>query len=199
MNESTSRAILFQDTSRALAANQVIGVFPEGTSYTQASIVQVLPGTAWAAIEYARYVRERGVAGRAAGDATEEGNSKGRAVEDMKGTGLRIIPVAIVYTDKSRYLSRVSANSQHFMCELILRSYLSSGYCLLELYFFLIRQRYGEPILIDSYATGLFDGNRDENSKAIVKKVMSQVDAQLREMTINALDWYGLLEYSLSY
>ena len=95
------RASLFRETSKALSANQVVGVFPEGTSYTQASIVQMLPGAAWAAVEFERYIREV---------AEEKSNANGKMKEkevDVVETGLRIVPVAIVYTDKTRYLSRV--------------------------------------------------------------------------------------------
>jgi len=76
------RSTLFRESSTALAAGRVIGVFPEGTSYTSHHILQVMPGAAWAAVEFLR--SQRGVK-----------------------TGLKIIPVAIVYTDKARYRSRV--------------------------------------------------------------------------------------------
>lgn len=95
--QAPSRSVLFQETSKALASNQVVGVFPEGTSYTQSRIVQVMPGAAWAAVEYVRYVH----------DQNGYGNGKGKGKETE--TGLKIVPVAIVYTDKSRYQSRVSS------------------------------------------------------------------------------------------
>lgn len=100
-SELASRSALFRETSKALANDQVIGVFPEGTSYTQASIIQILPGAAWAAVEYARYVHDRVV---------DQGsiNGKGKAREVPLNTRLRIVPVAIVYTDKSQYQSRIS-------------------------------------------------------------------------------------------
>ncbi len=103
MNEGVTRAMLFRETSRALAAHQVVGVFPEGTSYTQAAIMQMLPGAAWAAVEYARHIREHGTGQPEQG----VGKGKAKAVEEVE-TELRIVPVAVVYTDKSRYLSRVS-------------------------------------------------------------------------------------------
>jgi glycerol-3-phosphate O-acyltransferase/dihydroxyacetone phosphate acyltransferase len=81
---------LFKESSNALAAGQVIGVFPEGTSYTQSSIVQIMPGAAWAAVEFMKWARKRNL--------------------DEKAQELTIVPVGIVYTDKSRYLSRVSVS-----------------------------------------------------------------------------------------
>ncbi|KZT25959.1 acyltransferase [Neolentinus lepideus HHB14362 ss-1] len=80
-NSYTSKS-LFTSTSEALAKGEVIGVFPEGTSYTEPRIAQVKEGAAWAAVEYVRWAEEHG--------------------------GLRIVPVGIVYTDKSQFQSRVS-------------------------------------------------------------------------------------------
>ena len=80
---SFSQAELFKSTSMALAANQVVGIFPEGTSYTQPAIVQVLSGAAWAAVEFDKYM---------------DGHPHQEVV---------IVPVGIVYTDKSQYQSRV--------------------------------------------------------------------------------------------
>ncbi|KAJ3510928.1 hypothetical protein NLJ89_g4397 [Agrocybe chaxingu] len=100
--EVAARAVLFRDSSKALANDQVLGVFPEGTSYTQASILQVMPGAAWAAVEYVRYVREN------ADPGCVSISEKGKEKEGEMPTGLRIVPVAIVYTDKTRYQSRIS-------------------------------------------------------------------------------------------
>ncbi|KIM81281.1 hypothetical protein PILCRDRAFT_89247 [Piloderma croceum F 1598] len=66
---------LFKSTSLALHRGEAIGVFPEGTSYTQPRIMQVKPGAVRAGVEF--------------------------------GKGVVVVPVAIVYTDKSRYRSRV--------------------------------------------------------------------------------------------
>ncbi|PPQ84398.1 hypothetical protein CVT25_012497 [Psilocybe cyanescens] len=171
--ELAQRSVLFRDTSRALAADGVVGVFPEGTSYTQASIVQVMPGAAWAAVEFARYL-QRGE-GVGVGGGKEErvnldkGNGKGKEREREREvkTGLRIVPVAVVYTDKAKYQSRISV-------------------------------RYGEPIFMDEYTNELLEGDPDEASKAVVKKIMGQVEKQLREMTINAPDWDTLCAVSMA-
>lgn len=94
---------LFRATSHALAGlrprggllnrlvgmfpDRVVGVFPEGTSYTEPCIIQVKEGAAWVALEYSRWMRESA---------------------DSDGQLIKIIPVGIAYTDKTQYLSRVS-------------------------------------------------------------------------------------------
>ena len=67
--------------------DRVVGVFPEGTSYTEPRIIQVKEGAAWVALEYSKWMRESG---------------------DRDGQPIKIIPVGIAYTDKTQYLSRVS-------------------------------------------------------------------------------------------
>jgi len=100
---SSGNEPLFLATSRALAGlrsrggllnrlvgmfpDRVVGVFPEGTSYTEPCIIQVKEGAAWVALEYSRWLRESG---------------------DRDGQPIKIIPVGIAYTDKTQYLSRVS-------------------------------------------------------------------------------------------
>ena len=81
------RQALFQETFRTLdeSSRGVVGVFPEGTSYTEPRIAQVKEGAAWAALEYFRWKEERGEEGR-----------------------LLIVPVGIVHTAKTQYQSRVS-------------------------------------------------------------------------------------------
>ncbi|KAH7915532.1 hypothetical protein BJ138DRAFT_1054610 [Hygrophoropsis aurantiaca] len=86
-----SQAALFRETSATLANGEVVGVFPEGTSYTEPRIVQVKDGAAWAAVEYAKTVKFNGT--------TED---RGTTRKD-----LLIVPAAVVYTDKSQYQSRV--------------------------------------------------------------------------------------------
>jgi glycerol-3-phosphate O-acyltransferase/dihydroxyacetone phosphate acyltransferase len=101
---------LFLATSRALAGlrprggllnrlvgmfpDRVVGVFPEGTSYTEPCIVQVKEGAAWVALEYCRWMRENA-------DSTD-------------GQPIKIIPVGIAYTDKTQYLSRVRVIQNRF-------------------------------------------------------------------------------------
>ncbi|KAF7982742.1 hypothetical protein HWV62_26622 [Athelia sp. TMB] len=82
----SSQESLFRSTTLALEKHEAVGVFPEGTSYTEPGIVQVKDGAAWAAVEYAKAM-------------TMKGKEK-EAVE--------IVPVAIVYSDKTRYRSRIA-------------------------------------------------------------------------------------------
>ena len=84
MNEA-----LFQETFKALEGEEVIGVFPEGTSYTEPNIAQVKEGASRAAVEYVRWIKEK----------------RGGQAE---GKRLRIVPVGVVYTDKTQYQSKVS-------------------------------------------------------------------------------------------
>ncbi|CAA7257510.1 unnamed protein product [Cyclocybe aegerita] len=159
--EVTARAALFRESSKALADDQVLGVFPEGTSYTQASILQVMPGAAWAAVEYVRYARDNG------DPSCANISEKGKEKEAEVSSSLRIVPVAIVYTDKTRYQSRVSV-------------------------------KYGDPIFVDLYAVELFVGDQDAAEKAVVKKITTEVERQLREMTINAPDWDTICAISMA-
>ena len=85
-----SQQTLFTSTTQALARNDAIGVFPEGTSYTEPCIVQVKGGAAWVGVEYVKWKVEQ--------------EKLGRVVENGE---LVIIPTAIVYTGKSNYRSRV--------------------------------------------------------------------------------------------
>lgn len=86
---------LHRSTFEGLASEQAIAIFPEGTSYTEPRIVQVKEGAARVALEYVRWCRETG-----------PGNNASEKII--------IVPVGIVYTDKSAYRSRVSAFS--FSC-----------------------------------------------------------------------------------
>lgn len=105
-SDTSSNGGLFKDTVKALSQGQVIGIFPEGTSYTLPAIAQVLPGAARAAIEYARSVRREKLEGMKSDRERQIYlNGVGRHGEV---TGLRIVPVGIVYEDKERYMSRVS-------------------------------------------------------------------------------------------
>ncbi|WVF72917.1 hypothetical protein IAT40_007735 [Kwoniella sp. CBS 6097] len=81
---------LFKGTFEALALNESIGVFPEGTSHTEPHMIPLKDGTSWAALEYVRYLK-----------GTEENGGP------KKGKKAIVIPVGIAYVDKRRYRSRV--------------------------------------------------------------------------------------------
>ncbi|KAI0338250.1 glycerol-3-phosphate-acyltransferase [Trametopsis cervina] len=82
--KSKDRQKLLQGTVDALGKGVPVALFPEGTSYTEPRIMQVKDGAAWAALEYTKQSRETG-----------------------RGDPATIIPVAIVYTNKSKYRSQV--------------------------------------------------------------------------------------------
>ena len=84
--KSHDRRKLFMGTFKALSEGCAVALFPEGTSYTEPRIMQVKDGAAWAALEYTKW-------------AQENGHDNWRAI--------KIIPAAIVYTNKSKYRSQV--------------------------------------------------------------------------------------------
>ena len=86
--KSHDRQKLFKGTFEALADGHAVALFPEGTSYTEPSIAQVKDGASRAALEYVRWARE-----------TRGG----------QGKRLQIVPVGIVWTDKTQFQSKVSA------------------------------------------------------------------------------------------
>ena len=86
--KSKDRMVLFKGTFDTLRDDKAVALFPEGTSYTEPRIMQVKDGAAWAALEYAKLQREQ-----PAGNGSK---------------GIVIVPVAIVYTHKSKYRSDVS-------------------------------------------------------------------------------------------
>lgn len=80
---SKDRRVLFRGTFDALARGEAVALFPEGTSYTQPQIMQVKDGAAWAALEYIKWATENSI----------------------DGLEVKIVPAAIVYTNKSKYRS----------------------------------------------------------------------------------------------
>ncbi|KAI6010515.1 glycerol-3-phosphate-acyltransferase [Pisolithus marmoratus] len=83
--KSKDRQVLFQGTFDALAHGKAVALFPEGTSYTEPQIMQVKDGAAWAALEYTKWAHKC----------------------DLEGPEVKIVPAAIVYTNKSKYRSDV--------------------------------------------------------------------------------------------
>ncbi|KAF9527174.1 hypothetical protein CPB83DRAFT_856494 [Crepidotus variabilis] len=143
------RASLFYNTSEALARGEVIGVFPEGTSYTQPEIAQVMPGAGWVGVEYLKFIT------RSEGTVNEKGKPR------TGDNSLKIVPVAIVYTDKTRYRSRV---------------YVRFGKPI-------------EVDKCVSHSFHEAQDQSEDHSKALVMHITHQVEKSLRKMTINAPDW----------
>ncbi|KAL6303761.1 hypothetical protein BKA93DRAFT_786646 [Sparassis latifolia] len=88
---SVKSEALFHATFRTLDAGGTVGVFPEGTSYTEPGIVQVKDGAARVALEYSKWLKDE----------------KDVVAEGRRRECLKVVPVGIVYTDKTRYQSRV--------------------------------------------------------------------------------------------
>ena len=91
--KSHDRQKLFKGTFEALADGHAVALFPEGTSYTEPCIRQVKDGAAWAALEFMKWAKE---------------NS-----ELVQTPNVVIVPVGIVYTNKSKYRSAVSDGIEH--------------------------------------------------------------------------------------
>ncbi|KAI0784612.1 hypothetical protein C8Q75DRAFT_699868, partial [Abortiporus biennis] len=136
--KSKDRRKLFKGTFTALSQGLAVALFPEGTSYTEPRIMQVKDGAAWSALEYTKW-------------CTEEGHT---------GQPVTICPVAIVYTNKSKYRSRVGVISILF----------------------------GPPITMDPYKEQFFSGEEGA-PRAAVKRLTAQIEQELTEATINAPDW----------
>jgi len=88
--------VLFKGTFDTFRDDKVVALFPEGTSYTEPKIMQVKDGAAWAALEYAKIQREQPTGTRS--------------------KGIVIVPVAIVYTNKSKYRSDVGFRQPINLC-----------------------------------------------------------------------------------
>lgn len=74
---------LLRGSFEVLKSGEALALFPEGTSYTEPRILQVKDGASWAALEYAKW----------------------RKTNDARPAV--IVPVGMVYTDKSQYRSAV--------------------------------------------------------------------------------------------
>ncbi|KAF9025222.1 hypothetical protein BDZ89DRAFT_953942 [Hymenopellis radicata] len=142
--DGSSKAALFHSSTMAFANGKVIGVFPEGTSYTEPTIAQIMSGAAWAAVEYTRWQRE---AGRA-------------VTKDAV-----IIPVGIVYTDKTRFRSslRVQYGTPISMSE-----------------------------YVDELFHNPMGASVDDLAYGVVREITQRIEQQLFAMTINASDWETL-------
>ncbi|TFY66859.1 hypothetical protein EVG20_g4226 [Dentipellis fragilis] len=134
---------LFASTSRTIASGKVVGVFPEGTSCHEPRIMQVKEGAAWSALEYVRWTKE---------NASVAGSSQ----------ELALVPVGIVYTDKSQYLSRIHVRYgkpipiSHYAAE---------------------------------YLQGCSSTSEDADLRSIVTKLNADIEKAMLQLTVNAPDW----------
>ncbi len=97
-SQSVVNEALFRETFKALDREEVIGVFPEGSSHSEPSLARVKDGASRAALEYVKWAGER----------------KGK--QEKK---LLVVPVGIVYTDKTQYQSRVSDSGLAFLAAVL--------------------------------------------------------------------------------
>ncbi|KAF8798742.1 glycerol-3-phosphate-acyltransferase [Phlegmacium glaucopus] len=91
--KSKDRQTLFKGTIDALSIGGAVALFPEGTSYTEPRIMQVKDGAAWAACEYTKWLKQ---------------NPASTSQQDVT-----ILPVSIVYTNKTKYRSGVIMEFGH--------------------------------------------------------------------------------------
>ena len=170
---------MFRDTFKALEQGEVIGVFPEGTSYTEPGIAQVKDGASRAALEYMRWLGERG--------------------KDKQGEKLQIIPVGIVYTDKSQYQSRVrssfhtvSTHKSPLSAEDPVRSVSGESVRRTVLRSRLIGfARWGQAIDVDAFVEERLsqDESLNVDSREVIKALTAEIEQQMLKLTINAPDW----------
>ncbi|KAI0764978.1 glycerol-3-phosphate-1-acyltransferase [Fomes fomentarius] len=140
--QSSVNEALFRETFRALEREEVIGVFPEGTSYTEPSIAQVKDGASRAALEYVKWV----------------GEGKGK----QKQKEMLIVPVGIVYTDKSQYQSRVCVRwGEPIKVEAFAAEKIAAA----------------------------SDGKLELDSREMVRVLSAEIEKRLLDLTINAPDW----------
>ena len=109
--DSTSELSTRKRRARKTFRPGAVGIFPEGTSYTEPRIMQVKEGIAWAAL--AVWKAEMAVVSTAPDIAdlengVEGSNETAPLLLNRADGDLVIIPVGIVYTNKSVYRSRVS-------------------------------------------------------------------------------------------
>ncbi|KAI8970577.1 glycerol-3-phosphate-1-acyltransferase [Trametes punicea] len=139
--QSTANEALFRETFRALDKEEAIGVFPEGTSYTEPGIAQVKDGASRAALEYVKWAKE-----------TKGGLRK----------KLLVVPVGIVYTDKSNYQSRVCVRWGKVIDV----------------------EAFAQDSLSKDPASSL-----ELDSRPLVKALSLEIEKRLLDLTISAPDW----------
>ncbi|KAL5520982.1 hypothetical protein ACEPAG_8904 [Sanghuangporus baumii] len=148
--------VLFDATYKELAkgGGGVLGVFPEGTSYTLPRIVQVKEGAARAVLGYTRWMRNH----RGYGATADTWDS---------ATFISVVPVGIVYTDKSRYRSRV---------------YVKYGRPI-DL------QPFVDQCLLSNVDSVPSEGNVFQEA---VRRLTDEIEKKMLDLTINTTNWETL-------
>ncbi|GAW07945.1 glycerol-3-phosphate o-acyltransferase [Lentinula edodes] len=165
---------LFASTTGTLALGKVVGVFPEGTSYTQPGIVQVMPGAARAAVEYEIWRRRN------------------------QGEDIVIIPVGIVYTDKSRYQSRLKVqygspiSVKEYLDESFSSSTSSSSSSLSSSNASISSSMSYSESSATTYSFSNTEDTSIARTRAATKAVALRIEKALFGLTINAPDWETL-------
>ncbi|RDX54483.1 acyltransferase [Lentinus brumalis] len=140
-SQSVVNEALFRETFKALDREEVIGVFPEGSSHSEPSLARVKDGASRAALEYVKWAGER----------------KGK--QEKK---LLVVPVGIVYTDKTQYQSRVCVR---WGKPIDVEAFAE------------------ERIAQDA------DGKLQVDSREVIKALSAEIEKRLLGLTINAPDW----------
>ncbi|KAI8873427.1 hypothetical protein GQ42DRAFT_106562, partial [Ramicandelaber brevisporus] len=88
---------LFVHTVKCLKQGGVIGAFPEGTSYTLPSMMDIKDGPLWSTMYFFNALNKERI---------ENSNVEGFVGSDSDEK-LVIVPIGVVYTDKSKWRSSV--------------------------------------------------------------------------------------------
>lgn len=79
-----------------MAKNEIIAIFPEGTSHTSPHMLPFKDGVSWLALEYVKYLNGQG-------DDKSNLNKEGK----KDGRKAKVVPVGLSYMDKRRYRSKI--------------------------------------------------------------------------------------------
>ena len=182
--KSKDNRVLFKGTFDVLSEGEAVALFPEGTSYTEPRIMQVKDGASWAALEYMKWAKEN--------------------PDKVKSEKIVIVPVGIVYTNKSKYRSEVRILSfclriqcGNLSCYVWDRSSWSMPFppfpMLVKLKY-ICSHRFGEPISISDYQAQFLDPAPGQ-ARAAVKRLTQRIEEDLTRFTINAPDWCGCIAF----
>ncbi|SPO41624.1 uncharacterized protein PSFLO_07106 [Pseudozyma flocculosa] len=176
---------LFQGTFHAMNRGGAIALFPEGGSYSNPALTKLKAGAAWAALEYTQHLRlQEQHSQEQSSQEQEQAQQHGpptSAASDSLGRAVKILPAAIVYSDKSRFRSRAILRfGKPITLDAYVDEFLSS------------------PVFPGS------DGSRDARASSpnvkdpsaepspahkAVARLTAAIQAAIEGMTFNAPDW----------